>query len=396
MKKKIILTSTFVSALALTSSMVVSAEAATTTKTVTIAFQGAITGNNAEIGNDQLLGAKTAVAIYNQSKPKIKVKLVVIDDQCDPALAGSVAQGVVTRPEIIGVVGPICSGAAKASFPAYKAGKMPLVSTAAAVPALTDPSDAGNGIPIFHRMVLNDTYQGPALTEWGIKDVKNPQIFVADDATPYGKSLTTLVSTYIDMKQYTKVGYDSIPSKSVDFSASVAKVLDSQANVVLFAGYYSDSGHFLKALREGGYTGIYAASAGSAIPAFIKEAGAENAEGARMTLQENPFENVATKSQMAAFKVLSEGKSVVGKQYVTEAYNAANVLLTLIGKGATTRKAIMDRIGKETYVGVGNTKLSFDAYGDIVGGAPFARWTVLNGKLKYLQEAKEAPIKKKK
>ena len=395
MKKQIIMTSALVGALALTTSMVVSAEAATT-KTVTIAFQGAITGSNAEIGNDQLLGAKTAVAIYNQSKPKIKVNLVVVDDQCDPAQAGTIAQGIVVRPEIIGVVGPICSGAAKASFPAYKAGKMPIVSTAAAVPALTDPTDPSNGIPIFHRMVLNDTYQGPALTEWGIKDVVNPQIFVADDSTPYGKSLTALVSTYIDTKKYTKVGYDSIPAKSVDFSASVAKVLDSQANVVIFAGYYSDSGFFLKALREGGYKGIYAGSAGSAIPAFIKIAGAANAEGARMTLQEIPFENVATKAQMAAFKTISEGKSVVGKQYVSEAYNAANVFLTLIAKGATSRKAIMDRIGKENYVGIGNTKLSFDAYGDIVGGAPFARWTVLNGKLKYLQVAKEAPIKKKK
>ena len=73
---------------------------------VSLAFQGPLTGSDAQTGQDEILGAKTAVQIFNDSQKKYKVTLVSVDDQGEGAVAGRVAPGVAANKKIIGVVGP--------------------------------------------------------------------------------------------------------------------------------------------------------------------------------------------------------------------------------------------------------------------------------------------------
>ena len=394
MNKKYIVFSSLLSSLALILPAAPSI-AAVKQREVTIVFQAPKTGPNGQVGLDQVIGVKIAIDQYNSTNPRVKIKLKEVDDTGNPAIAATKAQENILDQSVVGVIGPITSGAAKASFPAYKAGKLAMVCTACAVPALTDPTDPGNGLPVFHRVVLNDSFQAPALVDYAISGVTNPKIFLADDSTTYGKSLAALNTTYTQSKSLSVVGTDSIPSATVDFSATVAKVLDSDANVVIFSGYYGDSGHFVKALRAAGYKGIYAASAGSVIQSFITEAGDTAAEGARLTIQQTPFDLNASKEQMALYNKYADGVPVTNKQYVTEGFNAATVFITLIKSGSTSRSQILSRIGRASYVGLGGMKFSFDPFGDIVGGAPFARWTVENGKLKYIKPVSNRKVSTK-
>ena len=91
---------------------------------ITLAFQGPLTGSDAQTGQDEILGAKTVIQLFNDSQKKYKVKLVPVDDQGEGAVAGTVAPGVASNKKIIGVVGPAYSGASIASFPSYKKGKI--------------------------------------------------------------------------------------------------------------------------------------------------------------------------------------------------------------------------------------------------------------------------------
>ena len=61
---------------------------------VSLAFQGPLTGSDAQTGQDEILGAKTAIQIFNDSQKKYKVNLVAVDDQGEGAVAGRVAPGV--------------------------------------------------------------------------------------------------------------------------------------------------------------------------------------------------------------------------------------------------------------------------------------------------------------
>ena len=161
-------------ALALATVVSTSAQGATTS--VSLVFQGPLSGGEALAGQDELLGTLTALQIYNDSKPAIKVNLIKADDQGDPSVAGPVSQGIASNKNVVGIVGSAYSGATIASFPAYKAAGIPMVSQSATRVTLTDPKSPDNGYPIFHRVVPPDSLQGTSLVKWATEGVTSPKV----------------------------------------------------------------------------------------------------------------------------------------------------------------------------------------------------------------------------
>jgi branched-chain amino acid transport system substrate-binding protein len=330
-----------------------------------------------------LLGAKTALAIYNASNPSIQVNLVQVDDQGDPAVAGTVAPGVAQNKNIIGVVGGAYSGATIASIPSYRAVSLAMVSPSATRVTLTDKKSPDNGYPVFHRVVATDALQGPALVRWAIKDVSSPKVYVIDDQSSYGVGLKDLVNAYIKKQGVKKVGADSVPQKTSDYSATTAKVISAGANVVIYTGYYSDAASLAKSLRDNGYKGVIAGGDGVLDSAFIPLAGSA-AAGVKMTAGALPFELAANDAQKAAFTKATGLSSAAGHAYVTEAFNATNVFLSIISKGgALTRGSVLHQVATGSFAGLGGTTISFTPLGEIKGGAPISGFTVENGVIKY-------------
>ena len=90
-------------ALALATVVSTSAQGAVTS--VSLVFQGPLSGGEALAGQDELLGTLTALQMYNDSNPAIKVNLIKADDQGDPAVAGPVSQGIASNKSVVGIVG---------------------------------------------------------------------------------------------------------------------------------------------------------------------------------------------------------------------------------------------------------------------------------------------------
>ena len=139
-----------VSATALVSGVLVASTANAGPISITLAFQGPLTGSDAQTGQDEILGAKTAIQMFNDSQSTYKVNLVPVDDQGEGAVAGTVAPGVAANKAIIGVVGPAYSGASIASFPSYKSSRLTMVSPSATRVTLTDPKSPDNEIGRAH------------------------------------------------------------------------------------------------------------------------------------------------------------------------------------------------------------------------------------------------------
>jgi branched-chain amino acid transport system substrate-binding protein len=353
-------------------------------KSVTLVYQGPLTGSDAQTGQDELLGAQTAVQMYNDSKPAIMVKLITADDQGDGAVAGTVAPGVAANKAVIGVVGPAYSGASIASFPSYKATRLTMVSPSATRVSLTNPKSPDNGFPFFHRVVGNDALQGPAVVRWSIDGVSSPKLYVIDDQTPYGTGLAQAATAYIKLKKFDEVGSDSVVQKTSDYTATVAKIKDSKANVVIYTGYYPDGGALAKALNDSGWKGVFAGGDGVLNDAFIGVAGKAAAEGAKFTAPAVPFETAANAAQQAAFTKATGLKTAAGHVYVTETFNATNVFLSCIKLGKHTRAGIQGCVATGTFFALdGKTVLKFTRQGEVVGGAPVGGFQVVNGVIKY-------------
>jgi branched-chain amino acid transport system substrate-binding protein len=363
MNKKIVSGFAIAAAATLAFGAVATAPANAAAKKIKLAYMGPLTGGAAFLGTDQIPGAIWAIDQYNRTNPKVKIELVKADSQCDPTVAANVAPGVAADKAIIGVIGTACSGEARNSFPAYKAAGLTMVAPSASAVDLTNKKAKSNGFPIFHRVVANDAYQGPALARYAADGVASPKYYMLDDQSTYGAPLIRENATPTAKKLGTIVGTDNFPDDTKDFTSVVAKVKDSGANIVLFGGYDYTAGPLVKALRDGGYKGVFAGGDGVQTSGFVGLAGGKAiAVGVKMTAADVPFNTLLTAAQLADFTKVT-GVKVPGL-YAGTAWTAANVFIQCIKEGATSRSAIQKCVNNGTFTDAAGTKFKFDRYGD--------------------------------
>jgi len=363
MNKKIVSGLAIAAAATLAFGAVATAPANAADKKIKLAYMGPLTGGAAFLGTDQIPGAIWAIDQYNRTNPKVKIELVKADSQCDPTVAANVAPGVAADKAIIGVIGTACSGEARNSFPAYKAAGLTMVAPSASAVDLTNRKAKSNGFPIFHRVVANDSFQGPALARYAAVGITAPKYYMLDDQSTYGAPLIRENATPTAKKLGTIVGTDNFPDDTKDFTSVVAKVKDSGANIVLFGGYDYTAGPLIKALRDGGYKGVFAGGDGVQTSGFVGLAGGKAiAVGVKMTAADVPFNTLLTAAQLADFTKVT-GVKVPGL-YAGTAWTAANVFIQCIKEGATNRSAIQKCVNNGTFTDAGGNKFKFDRYGD--------------------------------
>ncbi len=361
----------FAAALAVAVSSASAIAPASANTTLKIAYQGPLTGPEAQTGTDGIRGVKLALKMYNASKPKIKVEVYEGDDQGDDALGKTVGAGIAADPAVVGVL-TAYSGPTIAALPSYKAAGLVIVSPSATRVGLTDPASPSYGAPVFHRIVSNDDLQGPALARAATTGVKNPTVFMVSDQTSYSEGLFSAVKAALGTALEAS---DKAAKGTTDFSATISKVRASKANVVIYTGYYADGAKFLKQLRDKNYKGVFAAGDGVLNSEFPKLAGKRQSEGARLTAPIVPLE-VASPKLTADFKKEFGANPGV---YTTEAFTATNMILEAIKKGKTTRADILAYIKTIKHKNVAGVTISFNEFGDLSGSGLMNSFVVRNG-----------------
>jgi len=346
-------------------------------QTVYLAYQGPLSGGEASTGTDEQNAVKYAIKLFNAANPSFNVQLVSVDDQGDPSEAAKVAPAIGANSKIIGLVGPAYSGATIASLPYYKAGRLALISPSATRVSLTDPKNKSDyGQPVFHRVVATDDKQGPALAKFATKGVSSPKVFVFDDQSAYAVPLAGYVTAALKTLKISKVGTDSVPNDTKDYSATIAKIKSSGANVVIYTGYYSAAATFVKQMRADAAlkSVVFAGGDGVFNSQFAVLAGAA-AEDARLTGVAGLAD--ANKTVAAAYAKAMGSEAGV---YATESFDAANIFLAGIKAGKLTRNAMLNWVKTGPFIGIGGAKYKFNRNGDISEGG-FAGFNVTKGEL---------------
>ena len=84
-------------------------------QTVTIAFEGPLSGDNQQLGINEVNGVQLAIDQANaKGDLGFKLKLLKADDGGDPAKAPAAAAQVIQDNTVMGVIGPSFSGATQA------------------------------------------------------------------------------------------------------------------------------------------------------------------------------------------------------------------------------------------------------------------------------------------
>jgi branched-chain amino acid transport system substrate-binding protein len=340
-------------------------------KLVKIAFQGPLSGPEAAFGLEQLQAVEYMVKKFNQKNlGKIRVEIVEVDDQGDPAIALKIASAIAADSSIIGLIGPSYSGATSASLPFYKDSSLVMVSPSATNPLLTDPTSARYASPVFYRVAQIDDKQGVALAKLAVEGFSNPKTYLITDEQDFPNMEQLLLKSGLSPIVNVKVS-----SNSQDYFSTVQDVLLNNPTAVVLTGYYFSTSKIVAQLRAAGYKNRIVLSDASLASEFIRLAGAKNAEGVFLTTTFAPPTSLPLELQF-------DYKNTMGTEIPdlgTTALDAAKIVLECVGKGSSSRVNMLTCVKNYSGKSITGDTIGFDADGDITG-ASFPRAMVKNGK----------------
>ncbi len=325
---------------------------------VKIAFQGPLSGDNAQLGINEVNAVQLAVDQANKNNTYgFQVTLLKSDDVGDPAKAPAAATTIQQDPAVMGVVGPSFSGPTKAVGASYDAANLVLIS-----PSATNPTLTSQGFKSFHRVVPPDSLEGKLAGDWLATKAKN--VFVIDDLSDYGKGAADAVEEELKAKGV-KTTRQGVDAKTTDYSVIAQTVKASGADAMFYGGYDAQAALLAKALKATSYPGVVMTGNGGKSSVFTKNAGDSGNNwyfscgclDATVAPQAKAF----TDAYQAAF-------STPPSTYSPEAYDATNALLTAIksvkDKGNVTRQAVFQAVNSVDYKGI-TTQIKFEANGEV-------------------------------
>jgi branched-chain amino acid transport system substrate-binding protein len=322
-----------------------------------IGFQGPLTGDNKQLGINELNGAQLAVDQANAAKNLcFTLSLIQSDDGGTAAGAPAAAAALLQDPAVVGVIGPSFSGATAAVGAKYSEAGMALIS-----PSATNETLTSQGFKTFHRVVPTDGVEGKATADYLASKFKS--VFVVDDASTYGQGVAQVVTTELKAKGI-KVDSQSI-APTTDYSAVATKVAASGDAAMYYGGYDAQAGLLAKALKAASYKGYEISGNGGKSSVFSSTAGADG-DGFYFACG---CLDATTAPAAAAFNTAYKAKfNTPPSTYSPEAFDATNAMIAAMSaaqkSGSVTRATVETAVNALDYKGI-TTEVKFASNGEV-------------------------------
>jgi branched-chain amino acid transport system substrate-binding protein len=344
---------------------------ATCASGTTLAYVGAETGPNAQLGINIYNGVQLAINEHNKANSGCQVTFKKFDTAGDPNQAPGVVTQVVNNKAIIGVIGLPFSGESKATGGTFQQGGLVHIT-----PSATNPTLTTNGWTTFYRALGNDNVQGPAAAKFITTKLKATKVCVIQDDSDYGIGLATAINQALGSAADTACS-DKVSTGQKDFSSTVSKVIAAKPQAVFYSGYYAEGAPFDQQLVNKGYNGMFIGPDGVKDPAFIKQAGSASSN-AFFTC---PCTDGSLIPAFAKDYATVSGGTAPGT-YSLEGYDSATVLLKGIDAGKITRADLLSYV--KAYNGDGLSKhLQWTPTGELQSSAVYG-YEVKNGQIVYI------------
>jgi branched-chain amino acid transport system substrate-binding protein len=244
-------------------------------KTIKIATQSPLSGDQSVVGVDIKRGAELALEQLGGPLADMgfKIELAPYDDQANPDTGVANAKRIVADPAILAIVGHYNSGVQIPSSEVYHASGLANVS-----PANTNPKVTTRGYLEVSRIVGRDDVQGVVGADFaasqGVKTV-----FVVHDKTAYGQGIAEFFKQRAEEIGLKVLGFEGTEEKA-NFDALLSPVVAGNPDVVYFGGMAFQAAVLFKQARERGYEGMFLSDDGFDSSDAAKIAGAALTSGA--------------------------------------------------------------------------------------------------------------------
>lgn len=239
-------------------SLVASSGKAPTTE-IAIGLDVPLTGNLATPGLGIEHSVDIAVAKANATRlvPGVKFTVSALDDSADPKIGLANAGTFVADPRLAGVVGPYNSSVALEMAPVLAQSNLAEISPSNTLPALTWGADyrtRGKVRPYqsYFRTVTSDAIQGPYVARYVRQRLNLDRVAVVSDTKAYGAGLADEFAGEFENGGGQVVLRTKIDPGNTDFSALVADIRKSKAELVYYGGESPEAGPLSAQLKAAG------------------------------------------------------------------------------------------------------------------------------------------------
>lgn len=201
-------------------------------------------------GYDLYQGVHHAIESMADKKILDSVGVLYIDDGGNPNCAGKIAQILADEPRLLGVIGHSTTSCSKEAIFFYKSHNIPLI-----IPAATNPELLYDRPKNCFRLPSNDEIQSLVITDLIINKFKAVNVFVVWDATneaaQYSEFIKNTVQHFLSKSKNDSLiieGSYPISLNPLNYSYLFRRIVSSQPDAVVFAGYGSLAREFLLGL----------------------------------------------------------------------------------------------------------------------------------------------------
>jgi branched-chain amino acid transport system substrate-binding protein len=323
---------------------------------VLIGVSGAMTGKLAWIGEQGQRGAEMAVADINAAGGVLgqQVRLITVDDFCDPGQAVAAAQKLVTD-RVVLVVGHYCSGASIPASKVYEAAGILQISPGSTNPLLTEQGRAN----VF-RVIGRDDAQGVVAGNYLADHWGDKKIAILHDGTTYGRGLADETRKQLNKRGVTEAIYDAFTPAKNDYAAEVTVLQAASIAVLYVGGYHTEAALIVRAARDRGYSVQLISGDALATEEFALIAGPA-AEGTLFTFPADPRRNPEAAPVVERFR--AENFEPAG--YTLLSYSAVQAWAQAVEKaGSLELQAVIASLRSHQFDTVSG-RIDFDDKGDL-------------------------------
>jgi branched-chain amino acid transport system substrate-binding protein len=215
---------------------------------IRIGFATPLTGPFATTGAGHRTAVELAVKDLNERGGVLAhpIQLVSADDACGIEEAETAAQQLVDA-GVLFVIGHLCSHSSLMAAPVYEAAGVPMMTTTASHPRLTEEG-RGNVFRLIGRDDVQGRLAGDLLAEWRPRG----RIAILHDGSTYGAGLAAEVRQRLHEHRMAEDLDTAYQPGLEDYSALVGQLQRAAIDMVYVGGYGPDAARIVRAAREHG------------------------------------------------------------------------------------------------------------------------------------------------
>ena len=161
-------------------------------QTVKVGLSSALAGGYAAYGLDMLNGVDLAIEQFGGKLHGWTIASDGQDDACEGAAGVTVAEKFSADPNLIGVIGPMCSGSIVPAEDIYAANHVVMITPSGTAVAIT-----AQGNENVFRTVPNDDLQAQVTVDYLTKVVGLKTLGIVHDQSIYGEGLATALKAKV-------------------------------------------------------------------------------------------------------------------------------------------------------------------------------------------------------